>query len=308
MNTVTVFAPASIGNIGPGFDLLGMAVAGIGDTVIATRLDAPSVVITKITGEGMEKLPTSAQENTAGIAADAVRNCLKIKEGVSLALHKGVPGTGLGSSAASAVAAAYAVNLLFRGGLTREELIPLAGVAEAKVSGGLFLDNIGPSMMGGITWNNPFTKEVIRLGVLEKAVVVIAIPDFTLLTRQSRQQLPASITMEQFISNMAYASMMAWSVAKKDLTRFGESIQDKVAEPARAPLIKGFDRVKKEALMAGALGCSIAGAGASVFAMTDNLKRAKKIGAAMEKGFSQHQVVAKIQITTIDRKGARRIK
>jgi len=175
------------------------------------------------------------------------------------------------------------------------------------VSGGWFLDNIGPSMMGGITWNNPFTKEVVPLGVLEKAMIVIAIPDFSLLTRQSRQSLPTAITMEQFISNMAYASMMAWSVAKKDIVRFGESIQDKVAEPARAPLIKGFDSVKKEALAAGALGVSIAGAGASVFAITDDAKAAKKIGAAMKKGFLENDVVAKIEITTIDRKGARRI-
>jgi len=113
--------------------------------------------------------------------------------------------------------------------------------------------------------------------------------------------------MNQFISNMAYASMMAWSVAKKDLVRFGQSIQDNVAEPARAPLIKGFDHVKKEALAAGALGVSIAGAGASIFAITDDAKKAKKIGAAMKKGFLQNNVVAEIQITTIDQKGARRI-
>ncbi len=302
MNAVRVFAPATIGNIGPGFDLLGMAITGMGDRVVATRRDQPGVAITEITGAALSLRP---QENTAGIAAQTVLSHLNVKGGVELCLHKGVPGTGLGSSAASAVAAAYATNLLFGKKLTREELIPLAAVAEAAVSGGFFLDNIGPSMMGGVTWNNPFTKEVVRLGVMEKAIVVVAIPDFSLLTRESRKRLPVSITMEQFVSNMAYASIMAWAVAKKDLVRFGQSIQDKVAEPARAPFLKGFDDVKKEALVAGALGVSIAGAGASVFAITDRPEKARTIGVAMARGFKRNEVVAKIQIATIDGKGVR---
>jgi homoserine kinase len=302
MNEVSVFAPSSIGNIGPGFDLLGMAIAGMGDRVIAKRVRKPGVVITEIIGAS---LSLRSDENTAGIAATAVQSHLRVKGGVSLRLYKGVPGTGLGSSAASAVAAAYATNLLFGGKLTREELIPLAAIAEAKVSGGFFLDNIGPSMMGGITWNNPFTREVIRLGTLEEAIVVVATPDFPLLTRESRKRLPKAITMEQFVSNMAYASIMAWAVSKKDLTRFGQSIQDRVAEPARAPLIKGFDDAKKEALTAGALGVSIAGAGASVFAIADNPKKARAVCAAMEEGFKKNEVVATTRITKIDRKGVR---
>lgn len=306
MNKVSVFAPASIGNIGPGFDLLGMAIAGMGDTIIATKTKKPGVTITKITG-GI-RLSNRPDENTAGIAAQAVLSQLNAKEGIDLILRKGVLGTGLGSSAASAVAGAYATNLLFGKKFTRAELIPLAAVAESKVSGGFFLDNIGPSMIGGVTWNNPMTKEVVPLGVIEKAIVVIAVPDFSLLTRESRKCLPAAIKMEQFISNMAYASMMAWAVAKKDVVRFGQAIQDIVAEPVRAPLIKGFDAVKKGALDAGALGCSIAGAGASVFAVTDDSKKAVKIGAAMLAGFWRHEVTAKIIITRIDKRGVREIR
>jgi len=304
MKKVSVFAPASIGNIGPGFDLLGMAIANMGDTVTATRTRESGVTISKIVSGG-GGLPNHPDQNTAGIAAQAVLSNLKIKEGVDLMLCKGVLGTGLGSSAASAVAAAFATNLLFGKTLTRAELIPLAAVAESKVSSGFFLDNIGPSMMGGVTWNNPITKEVVPLGVIEKAIVVIAVPDFSLLTRESRKALPTKITMAQFISNMAYASIMAWAVSKKDVTRFGQSIHDIVAEPVRAPLIKGFDAVKKAAIEAGALGCSIAGAGASIFAITDDAKKAKKIGAAMRAEFSQHKVAAQIIITTIDKKGAR---
>ncbi len=310
MKSVSVFAPATIGNIGPGFDLLGMAIAGMGDTVVAARCEKPGVVITKITGA---RLSLNPDENTAGIAAQAVLSRLNVKQatgrayGVELILHKGVLGSGLGSSAASAVAAAYATHLLFGAKLSREQLIPLAAVAEEAVSGGFFLDNIGPAMMGGITWNNPFTKEVVPLGVIKNLLVIVAIPDFFLLTRESRKRLPTSIPMEQFISNMAYTSMMAWAVAKKDVLRFGQSIQDRVAEPLRAPLIKGFDDVKKEAMTAGALGCSIAGAGASVFAIAENAKTAKRVGSAMVKGFRRNDIAAKIHIARIDPKGARPI-
>jgi len=307
MKTARVFAPGSVGNIGPGFDVLGMALTGMGDTVLAARRPEPGVSITEITGD-RGRLSYKADENTAGIAAQAVLDHLKIREGVTLSLHKDIPGTGLGSSAASAVAAVYAVNLLFGEKLSKEELVPLAAVAESKVSGGFFLDNVGPSMMGGVTWNNPFTKEVVPLGRIAKAVIVVVTPDFPLLTKDSRRVLPERIPMESFISNMAYAAMIAWAVAKKDVARFGRSIQDRVAEPSRAPLIKGFDDVKKGALSAGAFGCSISGAGASIFAVTDDPKKAEKIGKAMARGFGRHEVVSQIRITRMDSQGARLLK
>ncbi len=304
VKSVCVFAPASVGNIGPGFDLLGMALSGMGDTVVAARRHKPGVSITQITGD-QGKLSYHEDENTAGIAAKAVLTHLKIREGVSLTLHKDIPGTGLGSSAASAVAAAYAVNILFGQRLSKTALIPLAAVAESKVSGGFFLDNIGPSMMGGVTWNNPFTKEVVRLGFLPDAVVVVATPDFALLTRDSRRVLPLSIPMEQFVSNMAYAAMIAWATSKNDVKRFGQSIQDYVVEPARAPLIPGFNEAKKGALAAGAWGCSISGAGSSVFAVTNHIKKGEKIAQAMVAGFKSHGVDCRIRIAAMDRQGVR---
>lgn len=307
MKTVRVFAPGSVGNVGPGFDVLGMALLGMGDTLSATRHPEPGVSIVEITGD-RGRLSYKAEENTAGIAAQEVLKRLRTREGVSLSLHKNIPGTGLGSSAASAVAGAYAVNLLFGEKLSKEELIPLAAVAESKVSGGFFLDNIGPSMLGGVTWNNPFTKEVVSLGRIARAVIVVAIPDFPLLTKDARRVLPASILMENFISNMSYASMISWAVAKKDVERFGRSILDRVAEPARAPLIKGFDDVKKEALSAGALGCSISGAGASIFAVTDDPEKGEKIGKAMARAFERHAVASEIRVTHMDPHGARVVK
>ncbi len=301
--TVRVFAPASVGNIGPGFDVLGMALSGMGDTVTATRLPDRGVVIAKITGD--KTLSYEADKNTAGIVANVVLTHCQAPFGVSLVLHKGVPGSGLGSSAASAVAAAYAVSRLFSKRLSKQELIPLAATAEEAVSGGYFLDNIAASMMGGIVWNHPETKEVIRLGHLESAVIVLAIPSFRLLTKEARKVLPQEVPLPYFVANMASASMMAWSVARKDLKRFGQSIHDRVVEPARAPLIQGFYAVQEAAYAAGALGCSISGAGATVFAVAQSKERGFAIGHAMQKAFGKNNVTSVIRMTGIDPYGVR---
>ncbi len=304
MSELRVFAPASVGNIGPAFDILGMALAEMGDTLHFRRSSKAGIQIEKISGDG-GLLPLKAEENTAGIAAQAVLDQLKVREGLVMTIDKAIPGSGLGSSAASAVAGAFGVNLLFEGGLSKLALLPLAAVAESKVSGALFFDNIGPSMMGGITWSHPQTKEVVPLGWIEGAVIVIATPDFPLLTREARTVLPQSIPMPDFISNMAYAAMISWAVAKGDVARFGRSINDRVAEPARSKLIKGFDDVKQAAMSSGALGCSISGAGASVFAVSDDLGKGAKIGEAMKAAFEKNKVNAKLRVTRMDKEGAR---
>lgn len=307
MDEVRVFAPASVGNVGPGFDVLGMALSGMGDTLTIKRSEQPGIVINNITGDA-GKLPADPTENTAGIAVQAVLDHLQSKAGLILDLHKEIPGSGLGSSAASAVAGAYAANLLFGSPLSKTELLPMAAVAESKVSGALFFDNIGPSMMGGVTWSHPETKAVFPLGAIEQGIIIVATPDFPILTKESRRLLPKSVPMGDFISNMAYTSMIAWAVAKNDIIRFGQSIQDRVAEPARSALIKGFAAVKAAALSAGALGCSISGAGATVFAVSDDKKQGGVIAKAMLEAFARNEVKAQVRVTTMDSEGARVIK
>ncbi len=304
--TVTVFAPASVGNLGPGFDILGMALSGMGDTLTAERRVEPGILIKKITGD-QGQLPTDAKENTAGISAQAVLDHLNIKTGITITLKKDIPGTGLGSSAASAVAGAYAANALYGAPLSKSELIPLAAVAEEKVSGALFLDNVGPSLMGGVTWNNPFTKEVVSLGYIETALIIIVTPDFRVLTKDARSVLPQSVPMRDFIFNMAQTAMISWAISQKNLEKFGEAIQDQVVEPVRAPLIKGFNEVKKAALEEGALGCSISGAGSTVFAIARNKKQAETISDKMKIAFLGQGVSATTRVTHMDPQGARHI-
>jgi homoserine kinase len=303
-DTVTVFAPASVGNIGPGFDVLGMALAGLGDTVHARKISERKVVIREIHGD-RGKLPTNARENTAGVAAAKVLKLLKADGGVELVLGKNIPGNGLGSSAASAIAGGFAVNALFGSPLSKADLLLPCAAAEASVSGGYFLDNAAASLFGGINVTNPETRDVVSLGGLDGAIIVVATPRYQLLTARSRKVLPKRVPLAAMIANCSRACAIVAAVAKQDARLFGLSIVDVVVEPARAPLIPGFTAVKRAALRSGALGCSISGAGSSVFAVTTDKERGGDIGEAMRRSFARARLDSVITVTAIDPEGAR---
>ena len=301
---VTVFAPASVGNIGPGFDVLGMALAGLGDTVTARAIPGGKVVIREITGDG-GALPKDARKNTAGIAATRVLKQLGATSGVELSLRKDIPGNGLGSSAASAVAGGFAVNALFGSPLSKTDLLLPCSAAEASVSGGYFLDNTAASLFGGVNVTNPVTRSAVSLGGLPGAIIVVATPRFKLLTARSRKVLPKRVPLEAMIANLSRACAIVAAVGKGDVELFGRSIVDLVVEPRRAPLIPGFLGVKRAAFKAGALGCSISGAGSSVFAVTNEKAMADSIGDAMRRAFEHARLECVITVTAIDPDGAR---
>lgn len=307
MKTVKAFAPASIGNIGPGFDVLGMAITEIGDTVIAQKSTKREVTILEVTGSD-GTIPLDATRNTAGIAAIEVLKRLKAKHGVELKIRKGIPGTGLGSSAASAVAAAVAVSGLFGGKLKKEQLLEPCAIAEESVSGGAFIDNVGASLYGGIVVTFAPEKRVTPVGVIPDLVVVVVTPEHRILTKIARAVLTDKVTLDQTIANMARTATMVAAVGQKNARLFAESIQDVIVEPLRAHLIPGFTDAKSAALKAGALGCSISGAGSSIFALTDKRGHAKRIGLAIQKVFSQHGVSSVITVAKTDKKGARLIR
>ena len=307
MKRVRVFAPATIGNIGPGFDVLGMAITGLGDTVEAVKTKGKEVVISEITGSD-GTLPSDPTRNTAGIAAREVLKLYKAKHGVELRLHKNIPGTGLGSSAASAVASAMAVSMLLGKRIKREELIIPCAEAEFSVSGDYFIDNVAASLLGGVIVSNASQRTAFSIGTLPDLIIVVVTPEHKVLTKIARAVLPDKVPLDLAVSNMAYVATMVGSVARKDSRLFASSIHDMIVEPARAHLIPGFSDVKAAALKAGALGASISGAGSSVFAVTDRKSYARSIGQAMQKVFMQHGIYSKITITKIDRNGARPVR
>jgi homoserine kinase len=304
---VRAFAPGSIGNLGPGFDVLGLALQGVGDIVEARRKREPGVTITKITGS-TNRLSRDVQKNTAGISALEAMDLLGIRnEGVELFLHKQIPpGSGMGSSAASAVASAFAVNHLFGSQLSILDLIQVATAAEARVSGGFFADNTATSLLGGATLtrcNDPL--EVISLGTIPGAVIVLVRPCLKVLTRRARAILPQKVPLKGFVSNMANSCAIVAAFYRQDLDLLARSIDDCVIEPKRAKLIPGFYQVKDAALNAGAKGCSLSGAGPTLFSITEDQEKARAIGEAMTEAFRGKGLESHQLITGIDAEGAR---
>jgi homoserine kinase len=306
MKWIKIFSPATIGNIGPGFDVLGMAVKGIGDIVAARRIDS-GVVISEI--EPNYNISYSADKNTAGIAAKEVLKMLGIenKAGIELKVFKGLPiGSGLGSSAASAAAGAYAANYLYGGKLSNNELILAATMAEEYVSGGFFADNTAAAILGGVTIAKSCKPvDVAKLGVIKELKIIIVMPDLVILTKKARDVLPEKIAMKDFVYNMCNSCLITAAFAKGDYKLLVKGLNDVVVEPVRASLIPGFQFIKQNAMKAGADGVSISGAGPAIFAITNDEFKVEKIQEAMVAGFRELNIKCKSFVTDIDDEGTR---
>ena len=285
---VRAFAPGSLSNLGSGFDVLGLAIQGPGDTVVARLAGEPGVRIARIEGDG-GALPHEAERNTAGIAALAtLRRAGMESVGVELEVHKGLPlGSGLGSSAASAAAAAYAVNLLLGAPLRKNELVEPCIEAEAAVSG-RHADNVAPALLGGLILVRSLEPlHLIRLPVPEGLRVVVVTPAFELPTKQARAVLPATVPLQTMVRNSANLATLVVACFSGDLGLFSSGVADEVVTPARAALIPGCDAVLAAARAAGALASSISGAGPSLFALCHSPRSAEAIAAAMVAAFRE---------------------
>jgi homoserine kinase len=302
---ICVEAPGGIGNLGPGLDVLGCAIEGPGDRVWAMREDRHPGV--RIDRPGHTDLPRDATRNAAGIAAlEILRICGRKDVGISLRLEKGLPlAGGQGGSAASAVAAAVAVDALLGLTLTTEELIGAALAAESKVSG-RHADNVIPSLIGGIVLIRSLEQmDFVRLSVPPQLRIVLVHPDYRVSTQEARRALPEWVDRPTMIHQAAQVGAIVHALATGDMELLGRAIDDRVAEPTRTPLLPGFTDVKNAALEAGALGCSISGAGPSVFAIVDDDALAAEVGKAMVASYGRRNVKAEARVTKVDEHGAR---
>jgi homoserine kinase len=306
--SATAFAPGGVGNVGPGLDILGLALEGAGDTVRAQWSDSPGV---SILDPGHPELPREAGRHTSGLAARAVlqhAGALSESAGIALTVCKGLPlSGGQGGSAASAVAAAVAVNALLRNPLDRLSLVRACLAAEEVVSG-RHADNIAPSLFGGIVLIRSLDPlDLIELPVPPELWVVLVQPNQQLRTSEARSVLPELVSRQVALHQAAQVAAIVAALVTADYALLGRAIDDRIAEPARAGLLPGFQEAKKAAMEAGALGSSISGAGPSVFALTQGPAVAQRVGEAMVTAYAERGQTARLRVTRVDRQGARLI-
>jgi homoserine kinase len=310
---IKVFAPASIANLGPGFDALGVAIEGLGDTIEARRQEGEGrgVVIGGITGDA-GSIPLDPSKNCAGRAAEAVLRQLRGRaskvSGLEIRIHKGLPqGSGLGSSAASAVGGAVAAHLVLGSQLGSNSLLEAALEGEEVASGARHADNLAPSLLGGFTIvksHDPL--EVVRLEAPSSIRFVVVLPAMEIRTREARSVLPEMIPLKDAVSNWAHVAALVAAIVRGDVPDIGRAIVDRVIEPIRSVLIRGFSDVKRAALEAGAFGCSISGSGPALFAIATP-GSAEKVALAMQAAFHLHGLESRHFICPADNRGARRI-
>lgn len=301
----TAFAPATVGNVGIGFDILGHTVQSVGDRVTARRTQTQGVRIRAIAGVQTD-LPLEPERNTAGKAAMSLWQASGEPGGVELEIEKGIPlGSGLGGSAASAVAAVVAVNALLAKPRTTLELLKFAMHGEQVASGSIHVDNIAPSLFGGLVLtvgvDNPRIKQI---PVPASIRCVLVHPHMFLSTREARGILSRTVTLSDFVWQTANLSGFISGCYSNDLDMIRESLEDVVIEPQRQALIPGFLDVRAAAMGGGALGCSISGAGPTVFAWCEE-PNAARIRDGMAAAFQSHGLPSDAWITSIEPVGAR---
>jgi homoserine kinase len=302
--SVRAFAPGTVANLGPGLDVLGLAVTGAGDTVTAERTSDGEI---RILSSGHPEIPADSSRNTAGIAASLVRERVGARStGISLAVEKGLPlAGGQGGSAASAVAAAVAVNALLGNVLSREKLLEPCLEAEAAVAG-RHADNVGAALFGGVVLvESPDPPLVVRLVYPRELIVVIAVPRQSLRTEEARSRLPRAVDLSLAVAQAARVGALVAALAAGDWELLGRSVEDRLAEPARAPLLPGFLEAKRAALAAGAFGCSISGSGPASFAFARGADGARRVADAMTAAYRSAGVDATARVCEIDDQGAR---
>jgi len=298
MTWTSAFAPATIANVGPGFDVLGFALdpaMGLGDTCDVRLVSGHGMHLT-IDGDG-GRLSTDPALNVATVAASRVLQLAGVETGLELRLHKGLPlGSGLGSSAASAASAASAVNAALGNPLTRAQLFDPGRAGEKAAAGFAHPDNVVPALVGGfllMVERDDDELQVVPLPVPDQLAVALVIPDLEVRTELARKAIPAEIPVADAVSNAAHIALLVSALYDSDLDRLGYAIHDRLHQPYRTPLVPGFGDARERALAAGALGVGLSGSGPAMFAFARGLDSARACGEALAAGFIDRGTAAR---------------
>ena len=304
---VRVFAPATVSNLGPGFDVLGLALHRPGDAVEAEVIERPGIELAEVTGDDGH-LPKEAARNAAAVAADEVLRAAGARTGLRLRLHKGMPlESGLGSSGASAAAGAVAANEALGRPLEADALVRCAMAGERAACGAAHADNVAPAVLGGIVLIRSYDPlDLVRLPVPDGLFIAVVHPHCEVSTSEARARLDGrAFALPDIVANAGNLGALVAALHQGNLALLGRCIDDHLVEPVRAAMIPAYDDVREAARNAGALGCGISGSGPSMFALCDSDEAAARAAVAMRRAFKDRAALgSEAWVCPVNRTGA----
>ena len=304
MNEIKIFCPATIANISCGFDVLGLCLETVGDEMIIRKSDVKGIKITKIVGE---ELPLETSKNVAGVAALALLDAIDYKFGFEIEIYKNIkPGSGIGSSAASAAGAVFGINELLGKPFNRKELVEFAMKGEAIASGSEHADNVAPAILGGITLvRSSAPLDIIKIESPSELFATVIHPQIELKTSEMRSVLQPMIPLKSAILQWGNLGGLIAGFYTSDYELIGRSLHDEIVEPLRGPFIPKFDVIKKTALENGALRSGISGSGPSIFALSKGIETANRIAKAMFVIYEDMNMPFEIHVSKVNPEGVK---
>lgn len=302
MKEIKIFTPATVANISCGFDILGLCLDTVGDEMVVREVPEKGIKITKITGQ---KLPLETHENVAGVAGLALLEKVDASVGYEIEIHKKIkPGSGIGSSAASAAGAVFAINELLGKPFSKQELIYFAMQGEKLASGSEHADNVSPVILGGFTLVRSYQPlDVFKINTPNDLYATIIHPQIEVKTADSRAVLKNQVSLKKMVTQMGNFGGLISGLFTNDYDLIGRSLHDEIIEPNRLVLIPEFNKVKKGVIHAGALGAGISGSGPSIFALSKGERTAKFVGETMAKIYNNTDIDYDIHISKINQQG-----
>tara|TARA_R110002012_G_scaffold322018_1_gene553711 strand:- start:6508 stop:7437 length:930 start_codon:yes stop_codon:yes gene_type:complete len=303
---IRVFCPATIANVSCGFDVLGLALDAVGDEMLVRKTTEKGIKIIKLTGQD---LPTDTLQNVAGVAGLALLEKSGYQGGFEIEIYKKIKaGSGIGSSAASAAGAVWAMNELMGKPFSPLQLVKFAMEGERLASGVAHADNVAPALFGGFTLVRSYQPlDIVKINTPSELVATVIHPQIEIKTSDSRRILKTTISLEDGIKQWGNVGGLIAGLFTEDFDLIGRSLEDHIIEPMRSILIPGFDAVKQKALETGALGCGISGSGPSIFALSKGEAMAKKVGRAMTEVYEKIGIDYDVHVSKINKEGIKQL-
>ena len=302
MNEIKIFCPATIANVSCGFDVLGLALDTVGDEMTIRKVEKKGVRITKIIGQD---LPLETHKNVAGVAALALLAETDTLFGFEIEIDKRIkPGSGIGSSAASAAGAVWALNELLGKPFNTTQLVRFAMEGERLATGVAHADNVAPALFGGFTLVRSYEPlDVIRIHTPDALFATVIHPQIEVKTSDAREILKTTVSLKDAIKQWGNVGGLISGLYTEDYDLIGRSLEDHIIEPIRSILIPAFDAVKQQSIKAGALGCGISGSGPSIFALSKGKETALKVAEAMKNAYDKVGIDYDIHVSKVNKEG-----